>query len=303
MTGSENEDARFEEDRVDGGRRRDSQRLAAAVAAGLDAGEHVLWYRSPAREWLEALPVGNGRLAAMVYGGVKQERLQLNEGTLWAGGPHDYTHSGAAAALPEIRRLVFAGEWEQAQQLVSERFMSEPLRQMPYQTVGSLVLEMSGAGDETSAQEYRRDLDIDSAIASCDFMHSGVRYRREVFVSAPHKVIVVRLTADRQGGISFTARFETPRGQSTVNRDRDSLTLTGEGGAAEGIPGAVRFTTIAQLLNQDMVQFYNVQQVAHCHIYVYSSTSDFSIAEMVREARPDVCEPHREAFPLPVSEP
>src|SRR5437762_6859356 len=141
---------------------------AASEAGGQSAPENVLWYRRPAREWLEALPVGNGRLAAMVFGGIQQERLQLNEGTLWAGGPHDYTHPDAAAALPEIRRLVFAGEWQKAQDLVSQRFMSVPLRQMPYQTVGTLVLEMTGVREATDSPDYRRELDIGSAIVSCE---------------------------------------------------------------------------------------------------------------------------------------
>ncbi|HTE20203.1 MAG TPA: glycoside hydrolase N-terminal domain-containing protein [Armatimonadota bacterium] len=87
---------------------------AVSGASSEGVPEHVLWYRRPAGRWLEALPVGNGRLAAMVFGGVQQERLQLNEGTLWAGGPHDYSHPDAAAALPEIRRLVFAGEWRRS---------------------------------------------------------------------------------------------------------------------------------------------------------------------------------------------
>src|SRR5262249_40134274 len=129
----------------------------AATLGGWDASEargqrvpgDVLWYPRPAQEWLGALPGGNGRLAAVVFGGVRQERLQLNEGTLWAGGPHDYTPPDAAAALPEIRRLVFAGEWRKAQELVSQKFMSRPLRQMPYQTVGSLVLEFDGIDTPT----------------------------------------------------------------------------------------------------------------------------------------------------------
>lgn len=210
----------------------------------------LLWYRRPAREWLEALPVGNGRLAAMVFGGALQERLQLNEGTLWAGGPHDYSHPDAAAALPEIRRLIFAGEWRKAQDLVSQRFMSVPLRQMPYQTVGTLVLKMAGLGSETELQDYRRELDLDSAITSCTFTSGGVRYRREVFASAPDQVVVMRLTADRPGSLSFTARYETPHRSAQSSRSRNDLILTGQGGSSQGIAGAVRFCAIARLLNE-----------------------------------------------------
>lgn len=230
----------------------------AATLAGWDASEaksqgvleNRLWYPRPAREWLEALPVGNGRLAAMVFGGVEQERLQLNEGTVWAGGPHDYTHPDAAAALPEIRRLLFAGEWAKAQELVSRRFMSVPLRQMPYQTVGTLLLKGMTAADTTDYQDYRRELDIESAIASCVFTSGGVRYRREVFASFPDQVIVMRLTADRPGSLSFTARYETPHRPSKHNVGQDTLTLSGQAGSSQGIAGAVRFNAITRFLNE-----------------------------------------------------
>ena len=96
----------------------------------------MLWYDRPATQWLEAQPIGNGRLGAMVFGGTDQETLQLNEGTVWAGGPHDYDNPEALAALPEIRRLVFAGEWEEAENLVNAHFIGRPGGQAPYQTVG-----------------------------------------------------------------------------------------------------------------------------------------------------------------------
>lgn len=223
---------------------------AASEGGSQRASEDLLWYRRPAREWLEALPVGNGRLAAMVFGGVRQERLQLNEGTLWAGGPHDYTHPDAAAALPEIRRLIFAGEWRKAQDLVSQRFMSVPLGQMPYQAVGALVLEMTGFEPTADFQDYKRELDLDSAIASCTFTCGGIRYRREVFASAPDQVIVMRLTADRPGSISFTAKYETPHRSSSRRRDGNTLTLTSQGGSSKGIAGALRFSAAARLLHE-----------------------------------------------------
>ena len=99
-----------------------------------------LWYRRPAPDWTEALPVGNGRLGAMVFGGVERERLQLNEDTLWAGGPYDPDNTNALAALPEARRLIFEGKYAEAQKLASQKMMAKPLRQMPYETVGDLFL-------------------------------------------------------------------------------------------------------------------------------------------------------------------
>src|SRR5205807_88147 len=142
-------------------------------------------------------------LGAMVFGGVAEERLQLNESTVWAGGPHDYTNPEALAALPEIRRLVFAGKWAEAEAQVSERFMSRPLRQPPYQTVGSLLLTFAPEGGAPRAvTNYRRELDLDLAIVRTTYELGGVRYSREVFASVPDQVIVAHLTADRPGQVA-----------------------------------------------------------------------------------------------------
>lgn len=171
------------------------------------SGSNRLCYRTPAKQWLEALPIGNGRLGGMVFGGVQQERIQLNEGTLWAGGPHDYAHPDAAAALPEIRRLVFAGEWHKAQDLVARRFMSVPLRQMPYQTVGSLLIKFT---EPANARDYSRELDLENAIVTTTYSSNGVNYRREYFATVPDQVLVIRFTADRPGQISFDWEFDSP---------------------------------------------------------------------------------------------
>src|SRR6187551_2565583 len=105
----------------------------------------TLRYERPASEWVEALPVGNGRLGAMVFGGIHQERLQLNEDTLWAGGPYDPANPDALAALPEVRRLIAAGDYDAAQKLAQQKLMARPMTQMPYQTVGDLLLNFSGS--------------------------------------------------------------------------------------------------------------------------------------------------------------
>jgi len=197
-----------------------------------------LWYRQPAQRWLEALPIGSGRLGAMVFGGVVTDRLQLNEGTLWAGGPHDYSNPEGLAALPEIRRLVFAGKWQEAQSLVNAHFMGRPAPQMQYQTVGELQLSFD-TPDVVS--NYRRELDLKRAIARVSYSAGGVQFRRETFASAPDEVIVMRLTADRPGKISFTAAFDTPQKASTTTPAADTLALDGISGDSQGIPGAVRF--------------------------------------------------------------
>ncbi len=201
-----------------------------------------LWYDRPAKEWVEALPVGNGRLGAMVYGGVATEQIQLNESTVWAGGPHDYDNPEGLAVLPEIRKLVFEGKYREAISLADSKFMSKPLGQLPYQTVGSLFLDF---GFATAAADYRRELDLDSAISTTSFTINGVRYRREVFASHPDQILVIRIQADKPGQVSFKASFKSPQSISVAGRDADLL-LQGISGESEGISGQVKFAALVR---------------------------------------------------------
>ncbi|HEX9045955.1 MAG TPA: glycoside hydrolase family 95 protein, partial [Verrucomicrobiae bacterium] len=197
-----------------------------------------LWYRQPAKQWIEALPVGNGRIGAMIFGGVEEERLQLNEGTLWAGGPYDPVNPEAKTALPEIRRLIFDGQYKDATELIGQKFMAKPLSQMPYQTVGSLLLTFPG---KTNVENYRRDLNLDTATTSISYAADGVHYVRQIFASAPDGVIVVRLTADKSGQISFAARMETPMAATVETAGGDTLIMRGVGGDANGIKGQLKY--------------------------------------------------------------
>ncbi len=204
----------------------------------------TLWYQQPAADWNEALPLGNGRLGAMVFGGVAKEQLQLNEDTLWAGGPYDPVNPNAFAALPEVRQLVFTGQYDAAAKLIGDKMMAVPLRQMPYQTLGDLFLEFPTNGPVT---DYRRDLDLDTAVATVSYTMNAVRFAREMFSSPADQVIVLRLTADQPGKVSFTARMSTPQ-EAWVSVEADqgahkpmSLLLTGVNGSAQGIKGALRF--------------------------------------------------------------
>lgn len=205
----------------------------------------ALWYRRPAQEWLEALPIGNGRLAAMVFGGVDVERLQLNEGTVWAGGPYTPANPQALAALPEIRRLVAAEKWGEAQALVDAHFLGIPAPELQYQTVGSLMLSFPA---QDTVSHYRRELDLNTAISRVEYMAGDVRHVREVFASAPDQVIVMRLTADRPGQVSFTAAYDSPQRTSTAARGADTLALDGINGDAQGIAGAVKFQALVRAL-------------------------------------------------------
>ncbi|PZG00208.1 glycoside hydrolase family 95 protein [Micromonospora endophytica] len=208
----------------------------------LAAGDMALWYdRSAGTDWLRALPIGNGRLGAMVFGNVDAERLQLNEDTVWAGGPHDPSNTRGLGALAEIRRLVFANQWTQAQNLVNQNMLGNPVGQLAYQTVGNLRLTFPSG----SASQYHRQLDLTTATTSVTYVLNGVRYEREVFASAPDQVIAMRLTADRTGSISFTATFDSPQRTTVSSPDGATIALDGVCGNQEGVNGAVRFLALA----------------------------------------------------------
>ena len=185
-----------------------------------------LWYGQPAKQWTEALPIGNGRLGAMVFGGIEDERLQFNEDTLWTGKPHDYSHPGAAEYLPVVRKLLFEGKQRQAEALAMERMMSVPLRQHSYQPFGDLHLHFSHA---QKPSEYRRELDLDTAVARVTYTVDGVKFTREVFSSAVDQVIVVCITADRDSSVNFTAKMSSPQPDtSTVAVGKTQLALRGQ---------------------------------------------------------------------------
>jgi alpha-L-fucosidase 2 len=153
----------------------------------------TLWYRQPAKLWTDALPVGNGRMGAMVFGGVDRERIQFNESTVWQGEPHDYAHKGAHVHLAKIRELLWAGQQKEAEALAMREFMSVPLRQKAYQALGDFELEIPGVV-ASEATNYRRELDLDTGIATVQYTFRGTLYRREVFASYPANVVVVRIT-------------------------------------------------------------------------------------------------------------
>jgi alpha-L-fucosidase 2 len=166
----------------------------------------ALWYERAAGSWVEALPVGNGRLGAMSFGRIAQERLQLNEDTLFAGGPYDPNNPAARSALPEIRTLIANGELQQAAALIGKSMMGVPKTQMPYGAAGDLLLDFIGL---SGGAAYRRWLDLDTAIASTRFRDGKVQYQREVFASVPDQVIVMRLTSSG-GTMSFDLAYRHP---------------------------------------------------------------------------------------------
>jgi alpha-L-fucosidase 2 len=174
--------------------------------------ENLLWYDAPAKIWNEALPVGNGIVGAMVFGGTASERIQFNEVTVWTGAPHDYIRPGAAELLPRIRELILTGKIAEAEKLAKPGFLSDPIRQKAYQPCGDLRLEFPG---HEKASEYRRELDLQSAIARTRYTVDGVGFTREVFASYPDRVIVIRLGADKPGRLGFRLRIDSPHKESS----------------------------------------------------------------------------------------
>ena len=187
-----------------------------------------LWYRQPAKQWVEAVPVGNGRLGAMVFGGIAQERIQFNEHTVWTGEPHEYQHPDAWKHLQTLRELLFHGKQAEAEKIATEEFMSIPLTQKEYQAFGDILLEFPDIS-ETDVTDYRRDLNLDRATASVEYSHRGTTYRREVFASYPAHVIVVRLTATKAGSLTFTVALKgAHEGSITTAPSKDTLSMTGQ---------------------------------------------------------------------------
>lgn len=200
----------------------------------------TLWYTQPAAVWTEALPVGNGRLGAMVFGGTAHERLQLNEDSLWGGGPYDPVNPAAKANLPELRRMIFAGQYAEAEAFANAHVMATPLRQASYKSVGDLAIDMPGLTGATT--EYRRSLDIDAALAETRFTIDGVTYTRQVIASPIDQVIAVRLSASRPGRIAGRLSFTSPeKASQSVSEGTDTLVLSGRNDPEGAIPGALRF--------------------------------------------------------------
>ncbi len=185
---------------------------AAAPSAPL-----ALWYRQPASDWNQALPVGNGRLGAMIFGGIESERLQLNDDSLWDGYAQDTTNPKALEALPEVRRLLFEGKELEATELASKTMMGNPTRIKSYQPLGDLFIDIP---DLTAASGYRRWLDLDTATAVTEFTANGITYTREIFASAPSNVIFVRIAVSRLGALQLSLR---------MSREKDAQPLTEPG--------------------------------------------------------------------------
>jgi alpha-L-fucosidase 2 len=201
-------------------------------AGAQERAPNVLFYTHPAREWNQALPLGNGRLGAMVFGNVAGERIQLNENSLWMGGPRDTNNPDAIEHLAEVRRLLFAGMPIEAYAVAEKYSMGSPFRLESYQSLGDLRLAFEHEGTPT---DYRLELDIDSAIARLTYRIGTVQYTREVFASHPAQAIVMRIIADAPAKITVSTWIDRPQDATTVVAGDDRLNLVGALAGGKGL--------------------------------------------------------------------
>lgn len=201
--------------------------------------EYKLWYDCPAQVWTEALPLGNGRLGAMVYGTPGTEQIQLNEESIWAGRPNNNANPDALEYIPKVRELVFAGKYLEAQTLATEKVMAKTNSGMPYQSFGDLRIAFPG---HTRYSNYYRELSLDSARAIVRYEVDGVQYQRETITSFTDQVVMVRLTANRPGQITFNAQLTSPHQDVMIaSEEGNCVTLSGVSSLHEGLKRKVEF--------------------------------------------------------------
>ncbi|GAB3015910.1 glycoside hydrolase family 95 protein [Niabella terrae] len=201
-----------------------------------------LWYRQPAANWNEALPIGNGKLAAMIFGDPAREQLQLNEETIWAGEPGNNIIPNVYDSIQEIRRLLREGKYRQAQDKSDASFPRHATADnnygMPYQTAGDLLVDIQAQG---AVNDYRRYLDISKAIAGVSYRQGGVRYQRQYFAALSDKVIVMRLTADKKKAIHCKLRLRPAFPASVLGVTANQLTLEANSGSVDNKIGRIRY--------------------------------------------------------------
>ncbi|MBK1810180.1 glycoside hydrolase family 95 protein [Clostridium sp. YIM B02505] len=195
-----------------------------------------LWYTKPAEldNWNEALPIGNGSIGAMVFGGVKSERIQLNEETVWDGGPRDRNNKDSLKYLPKIRKLLFEGNIKEAEKLTSLAMAGTPEDARHYESLGDVFLTFDGDSDKIT--NYKRSLDISSAVAEVKYKQDDIEFRREIFISAVDKVMVMKLSSSRKNCISFMLNLSRERYFDHIDAiSEDTVVLKGKSGSEEGI--------------------------------------------------------------------
>lgn len=217
--------------------------LQFPIFAGFAQDNLKLWYNKPAQNWNEALPIGNGRLAAMVYGGPEKEQLQLNEESIWAGQPHNNVLDSQGLVIPELRKLLFEKKYAEAQALAIARMRSKQ-NGMSYQPACNLVLHFKG---HQEAINYHRELDISRAVSTVSYEVKGIIYKRTSFVSFTDSVLVVQLEASKAGALNFEISAGKIQQNSIVGLDNGMLKLSGQPGIAEELEAKINFETLIKV--------------------------------------------------------
>lgn len=203
-----------------------------------------LWYNTPSGEvWENALPLGNGFQGAMVYGNVDKEIFQLNESTVWSGSPNRNDNPNAKEALEQIRKFLFEGAYKKAEKLINENIITKKSHGQMFQPVGNLELNFQNQ----NYSDYYRELDIEKAVAKTIYKVNGVTYTREAFTSFPDRVLVIKLSADKPGQLSFTADFTSEHKKQKITINNNEISLWGNTSDHEGVEGKVKFNALAKL--------------------------------------------------------
>ena len=216
------------------------------TGVNLSAQDLKLRYDQPAKVWEEAIPLGNSRLGAMIYGIPDREEIQLNEETIWGGGPYRNDNPKALDALPEVRKLIFEEKNGEADKLINQTFFTQT-HGMPFQTAGSVILEFPG---HKNFKNYTRELDLNRAVATTRYLVDGVEYTREAFSSFADDVFIMRISANKTGALNFEAGYYN-HSEHTVFKRENALILEGKGSEHEGIEGAIRYQTHTNIKNTD----------------------------------------------------
>ena len=223
--------------------------MACAQPAQVAGDQERLWYDAPAGQWLEALPLGNGQMAAMVFGGIVDETIQLNESTFWSGSPHDNNSKTSLEHLDEVRQLIYAGREEEAEALINKEFIPGPHGQR-FLTLGSLRMHFENMPE--AVEDYCRDLDLTRAVAGVGFTANGVRYTRSAFASLRDRALVIRLDASKKGALTFSLTQDC-KFPFEVATEGKTLVTRIKGVEHEGIPGGLTAECRTQVISDGKV--------------------------------------------------
>ena len=205
--------------------------IACVTALSVNAQQHKLWYNKPASHWLEALPIGNSHLGAMIYGGTDTEEIQLNEETFWSGSPHDNNSAEAKDSLQAVRDSIFAGKEEAAHAIIDKNFFKGP-HGMKYLPLGSVKLKLG----HVDVSNYKRELSLNNALNTTSYIYKGVRYERTVFASQADNVIIVRIKASKKGALAFDVNFDSQLTSQVFNvLDRENRAVNELAAVVDGV--------------------------------------------------------------------